>query len=401
MNKVFMEYLDKFMEVFVDDILVFSKTEKEHAEHLMLVLQKLREHKLYAKRSECEFWLKEVSFLCHIVSNGGISVDPGKVKDVLNWKPPTDVGEIRSFLGLAGYYRRFIEGFSKLAKPMTSLLEKNAKFVWSDKCQASFEELKKRLTTTPVLVLPDLSKKFSIYCDASRQGLGCVLMQEGRVVAYASRQLRKHELNYPTHDLELAAVVHALKIWRYYLIGNKSDIYTDHKSLKYIFTQSDLNLRQPRWLELIKDYDIEIHYHLGKANVVADALSRKSYANEIQMLSMTNELCAEFEHLNLGIVTNTMELVIEPTLEQEIYKGQLKDEKLKKIAEDIVIGKSPGFLLDDNEILWFGKRLCVPEDQAIRQAILRKAHESAYSIHPGSTKMYLDLKQKYWWVGLK
>jgi hypothetical protein len=281
-----------------------------------LVLQKLREHKLYAKRSKCEFWLKEVSFLGHIVSNGGISVDPGKVKDVLNWKPPTDVGEIRSFLGLAGYYRRFIEGFSKLAKPMTSLFEKNAKFVWSDKCQASFEELKKRLTTAPVLVLSDLSRKFSIYCDASHQGLGCVLMQEGRVVAYATRQLRKHELNYPTHDLELAALVHALKIWRYYLIGHKSDIYTDHKSLKYIFTQSDLNLRQRRWLELIKDYDIEIYYHPGKANVVADALSRKSYANKMQMLSMTSELYAEFKYLNLGIVTNTMELVIEPTLEQ-------------------------------------------------------------------------------------
>jgi hypothetical protein len=156
--------------------------------------------------------LKEVSFLGHIVSNGGISVDPGKVKDVLNWKPPINVSEIRSFLGLAGYYMRFIEGFSKLAKPMTALLEKNTKFVWFEKCQANFEELKKRLTTAPVLVLPDLSKPFSIYCDASRLGLGCVLMQEGRVVAYASRQLRKHELNYRTHDLELAAVVHALKI---------------------------------------------------------------------------------------------------------------------------------------------------------------------------------------------
>jgi hypothetical protein len=181
--------------------------------------------------------LKEVSFLGHVVSNGGIAVDPSKVKDVLNWKPPTNVGEIRSFLGLAGYYRRFIEGFSKLAKPMTALLEKNAKFVWSEKCQANFEELKKRLTTAPVLILLDLSKSFSIYCDASRLGLGCVLMQEGRVVAYASMQLIKHELNYPTHDLELAAVVHVLKIWRHYLIGYKSDIYTDHKSLKYIFTQ--------------------------------------------------------------------------------------------------------------------------------------------------------------------
>jgi hypothetical protein len=151
MNKVFMEFLDKFVVVFIDDILIFSKIEEEHAEHLRLVLQKLREHKLYAKRSKCEFWLKEVSFLGHVVSNGRIAVDPGKVKDVLNWKPPTDVGQIRSFLGLVGYYRRFIDGFSKLAKPMTALLEKNAKFVWSEKCQANFEELKKRLTTAPVL----------------------------------------------------------------------------------------------------------------------------------------------------------------------------------------------------------------------------------------------------------
>ena len=148
-------------------------------------------------------------------------------------------------------------------------------------------------------------------------------MQEGRVVAYASRQLRKHEPNYPTQDLELAAVVHALKIWRHYLIRHKSDIYTDHKSLTYIFTQTDLNMRQHRWLELIKDYDLEVHYHPGKANVVADALSRKSYTKEVQVAAMSSELCAEFEQLNLGFVTNAVELVIKITLEQEIRKGQL------------------------------------------------------------------------------
>jgi hypothetical protein len=243
MNKVFMEYLDRFIVVFVDDILVFSKTMEEHKEHLRLVLEKLRSNQLYAKFNKCEFWLTEVAFLGHVISAGGVSVDPGKVKDVLNWMPPTTVSEIWSFLGLAGYYCRFIKDFSKIAKPMTK------------ECQASFEELKKRLTSSPVLVLPDLTKKFDIYCDASRQGLGCVLMQEGQVLCYASRQLRKHEENYPTHDLELAAVVHALKIWRHYLIGHRCEIYNDHKSLKYIFTQNDLNLRQRRWLELVKDYD--------------------------------------------------------------------------------------------------------------------------------------------------
>jgi hypothetical protein len=279
MNKVFMDYLDTFVVIFIDDILIYSKSEAEHEKHLRLVLQRLREHKLYAKLSKCEFWIDEVPFLGHVISKGGIAVDPGKVKDVLDLVVPQTVKEVRSFLGLAGYYRRFIENFSKIAKPLTSLLEKGVDFSWTDERQKAFEELKKRLTMAPVLTLPDQSKRFTVYCDASRDGLGCVLMQEGRVIAYASRQLRRHELNYPTHDLELAAVAHALKIWRHYLFGQRCDIYTDHKSLKYIFTQSEVNMRQRRWLELVKDYDLEIHYHPGKANVVADALSRKSYVN--------------------------------------------------------------------------------------------------------------------------
>jgi hypothetical protein len=244
MNKVFIKYLDKFVVVFIDDILIFFKMEEEHEKHLTMVLEKLRSNQLYAKFSKCEFWLIEVAFLGHIISAGGVSVDPSKVKDVLNWMPQTNTSEIQSFLGLASYYRRFIKDFSKIVKPMTRLLEKNKDFDWTEECQASFEELKKRLTLAPVLILPDITKKFNIYCDASRQGLGCVLMQDGKLVSYASCQLRKHEENYPTHDLELAAVVHALKIWRQYLIGHRCEIYSDHKSLKYIFTQTDLNLRQ-------------------------------------------------------------------------------------------------------------------------------------------------------------
>ncbi|WVZ80320.1 hypothetical protein U9M48_027806 [Paspalum notatum var. saurae] len=273
MNSVFMNELDKFVLVFIDDILIYSKSEEEHKEHLRIVLNRLREHKLYAKFSKCAFWLKEVSFLGHILSEKGVAVNPSKVKDVLNWKQPETVTEIRSFLSLAGYYRRFIKDFSKTAKPMTSLTKKNAKYVWSSNCEEAFQTLMKLLTSAPVLAQPDVTKPFDVYCDASGSGLGCVLMQEGRVIAYASRQLRKHEANYPTHDLELAAVVHALKIWRHYLLGNTCHIYTDHKSLKYILTQPELNMRQRWWLELIKDYDLEIHYHLGKANVVADALS--------------------------------------------------------------------------------------------------------------------------------
>ncbi|KAK1601541.1 hypothetical protein QYE76_037190 [Lolium multiflorum] len=157
---------------------------------------------------------------------------------------------------------------------MTQLLKKDKKFEWTEKCEESFQELKTKLTTAPILIMPDITKTFDVYCDASKIGLGCVLMQEGKVISYLSRQLKPHEQNYPTHDLELAAVVLALKVWRHYLMGNRCEIYSDHKSLKYIFTQKELNMRQRRWLELIKDYDMEIHYHPGKANVVADALSR-------------------------------------------------------------------------------------------------------------------------------
>jgi hypothetical protein len=226
--------------VFIDDIFIYSKSVSDHEKHLRLVLQKLRDNQLYTKYSKCKFWIDKVPFLGHIISNGGISVDLAKVKEIVAWSIPTTITEVRSLLGLVGYYWRFIEGFSKIAKPMTSLLEKGREFKWDEKCQESFDQLKKRLMSPQVLVMPDLQKGFDIYCDACGEGLGCVLMQEGHVIAYTSCQLRKHELNYPTHDLELAAVVHALKIWRHCTMGTKCQVYTDHKSLNYIFTQKDL-----------------------------------------------------------------------------------------------------------------------------------------------------------------
>jgi hypothetical protein len=178
-----------------------------------------------------------------VVSPEGITVDPGKVKEVWEWKPPTSVSEVRSFLGLAGYYRWFIPNFSKIAKPITKLLKKGNKYVWSDACDEAFKHLKKLLTTSPAVAQPDTTKPFDVYCDASSTGLGSVLMQEGQVISYSSRQLRRHEEDYPTHDLELAAVVMALRICHHYLFGNVIHIYTDHKSLKYNFTQPDLNMR--------------------------------------------------------------------------------------------------------------------------------------------------------------
>jgi hypothetical protein len=339
--------------VFIDGILVYSHNEETHEDHLRLVLQKLRENQLYAKFSKCGFWLKEVVFLGHIITDGGIKVDLGKISEILNWKQSTDVSMIRSFLGLAGYCRRLIEGFSKIVKPLTSLLEKGKEFKWDEACHKCFDELKERLTTAPVLIMPDIHKGFDVYCDASRLGLGCVLMQEGNVIAYASRQLRKHEKNYPTHDLELAVVVHALKIWRHYMVGNNCKIFTDHKRLKYIFTQKELNLRQRRWLELIKDYDLEIQYRPRKANVVADALSRKGQLNIITTHLMPQELCSEMEQLNLGMLNN-MEatfMEVEYTLEQEIRKGQECDEKNKEIKAHINLGKTFDFTEDEQGTL--------------------------------------------------
>nr|GEZ54154.1 putative reverse transcriptase domain-containing protein [Tanacetum cinerariifolium] len=243
MNQVCKPYLDKFMIVFIDDILIYSKDEKEHEEHLKVIL----EEELYANFSKCEFWIPKVQFLGHMIDSQG----------------------------LAGYYQRIIEGFLKIAKPMTKLTQKKVKFEWGDKQEAAFQLLKQKLCSAPILALPEGSEDFIVYCNASNKGLGDVLMQREKVISYASRQLKIHEKNYTTHDLELEAVVFALKIWRHYMYETKCIVFTDHTSLQYILDQKELNMRQRRWLELLSDYDCDIHYHPGKANVVTDALSRK------------------------------------------------------------------------------------------------------------------------------
>ena len=244
--------------MFIDDILMYSKDREDHDTHLQVVLETLRKEQLYAKLSKCEFWLNEVSFLGHIVSKEGIRVDPKKIEVVVEWKLPRNVTKVSSFLGLAGYYRRFVKGFSMIVASMTRLLQKNVKYEWSEKCQRSFDKLKAFLIKAPVLTQSTYGKEYVIFSHASLNGLGCVLMQEGKVVAYASRQLKPHEKNYPPHDLELAAIVFALKIWRHYLYGEKCFICTDHKSLNYLPSQRELNLRQRRWMKLIKDYDCVI-----------------------------------------------------------------------------------------------------------------------------------------------
>ncbi|KAG8493077.1 hypothetical protein CXB51_010417 [Gossypium anomalum] len=298
MNRIFRPYLDQFVVMFIDDILIYSCDETEHAEHLRLVI--------------------------------GIRVDPSRISAILDWKPPKNVSEVQSFLGLAGYYRRYVKAFSMIAAPMTKLLRKDVKFEWSEKCQKSFDLLKALLTEAPVLVQPEYGKEFVIYSDASLNGLGCVLMQEGKVIAYALRQLKSHERNYPTYDLELTTI-------------------------------KDLNLRQRRWLELLKDYELVIDYHPGKANVFADALSQKS-------LFALRTMNAHMAMSDDGLIV--AELKARPLSIQQICNAQKVDNEL------------------------------IAKRAHVRWMLIQNS-SSRLSVHPGSTKMYNDLKQLYWWHGMK
>ncbi|GJR84695.1 putative reverse transcriptase domain-containing protein [Tanacetum coccineum] len=235
MNQVCKPYLDKFIIIFIDDILTYSRKKKEHEEHLKAILELLKKEESYAKFSKCEFWIPKVQFLGHVIDSQGIQMDPAKIESIKDWASPKTLTEIRQFLGLVGYFRRFIEGLSKVAKPMTKLMQKKVAFEWGDEQEAAFQTLKNKLCSAPILALPQGAENFIVYCNASHKGLGA----------------------------------------RHYLNGTKCTMFTDHKSLQHILDQKELNMRQRRWLELLSDYNYEIRYHPGKANVVADALSRK------------------------------------------------------------------------------------------------------------------------------
>ncbi|GJS03070.1 putative reverse transcriptase domain-containing protein [Tanacetum coccineum] len=329
MNRVCKPYLDKFVIVFIDDILIYSKSEGEHEVHLKTILDLLKKEKLYAKFSKFEFWLKEVQFLGHVVNRDGIHVDLSKgVKSVKsNWKPPPE-SELKSVL----FFR--IGGAN----------EQDERF-------------------------PFLKEN---YGNAS---------SKGKVIAYASRQLKTHEKNYTTHDLELGAVVFALKIWRHYLYGTKSVIYTDHKSLQYIFDQKDLNMRQRRWIELLSDYECEIKYHPGKANVVADALSRKERLKPRRVRAMS--------------------ITIHSGIKTKILEAQGEASKDLKAPAEWLRGLEIHFERRGDGEIYFFDRIWIPSVGGVRKLIMDEAHTSRYSIHPGADKMYHDLRNLYWWPGMK
>ncbi|GJW57359.1 putative reverse transcriptase domain-containing protein [Tanacetum coccineum] len=345
MNKVCGPYLDKFVIVFIDDILIYSKTQEEHVEYLRLVLGLLKKEKLYAKFFLSVDSAKEVKVSWHVINGNGIHVDPSKIEDVKNWKAPRTPIEVCSFLGLAWYYRRFIKNFSKIAKSFTILNQKCKTFDWGKEQELAFRTLKDKLCNTPVLALVDGPKDFMVYCDTSRIGLDCVLMQRGKVIAYASRQLKIHEKNYTTHDLELDAVVFVLKIWRHYLYGTKSAIYTNHKSLQRIFSQKD------------------------KANVMADALNRKDRVKPKRVRAMN--------------------MTLQSSIKDRILAAQ-------KEAVDEFVGLQNG--LDEmieqrsDGTLYYMDRIWIPLKGEVRTLIMDEAHKSKYSVHLGADKMYYDLE---------
>ncbi|GJS78247.1 putative reverse transcriptase domain-containing protein [Tanacetum coccineum] len=339
-------YLDKFVIVFIDDILIYSKDEKEHEEHLKAILELLKKEKLYAKFSKCEFWIPKVQFLGHVIDSRGIHVDPAKIESIKDWASPKIPTKIRQFLGLAGYYRR----------------------------RKRFQLIKQKSCSAPILALPEGSKDFVVYCDASHKGLGVVLMQREKVIAYASRQLKVHEKNYTTHDLELGSVVFALKIWRHYLYGTRCTVFTDHKSLQHILDQKELNMRQRRWLELLSDYDCDIRYHPGKANVVADALSRKERIEPLRVRALV---------MTIGL-----------DLPKRILEAQIEAQKPENLVNEDVGGiirrDIPKERLEpraDGTLCLHG-RSWLPCYGDLRSVIMHESHKSKYSIHPGSEKMY-------------
>ncbi|GKE74693.1 putative reverse transcriptase domain-containing protein, partial [Tanacetum coccineum] len=294
---------------------------------------------------------------------------------------PRTPTEIQQFLDLAGYYRRFIEGFSKIAKSITKLTQKGVKFDLGDKQEAAFQLIKQKLCSAPILALPEGSEDFIVYCDASIKGLGAVLMQREKVIAYASRQLKIHKKNYTTQDLELEAVVFALKIWRHYLYGIKCTVFTDHKSLQHILDQKELNMRQRRWLELLSDYDYKICYHPGKANVVADALSHKEQNKPLRVRALVMTI-------GLNLSKQILEAQIEAQNPENIKNEDVGGMIRKDIPKEKLEPRADGTLC-------LNSRSWLPCYGNLRTVIMHESHKLKYSIHSGLDKMYQDMKKLY------
>ena len=379
MHSIFREQLDDFIVIFLDDILVYSKDLEGHVTHVRKTLEILRQNQLYAKVSKCAFFQSSVEYLGHIVSAEGLAVDPAKVKAVQEWKVPTSVTEIRSFLGLAGYYRRFIPQFAKIAAPLTNLTRKNTPFTWSLREGEAFKELKEVLQHAPVLQLADPTRDYIVTTDASDFAMGAVLSQvweDGEhPIAYESRKMNATKMNYPTHERELLAVIHALRVWRHYLLGKRFKIFTDHHSLKYLMTQPNLSKRQARWVEMLAEFDFEVVHRPGKSNVVADALSR---LNAVQCGAASRG--HHREDLFKGL--------------EQAYKN---DKETKMIMQNLDVHRE--FCVIQNKLYYTGKgwmQLYLPLGK-FRDFIMQECHDTRYAGHLGVRKIEELISRDFYW----
>lgn len=335
--------------IFFDDILIYSNSLSKHLDHLKLVFEVMRKNSLYAKESKCSFATSKVEYLGHYIEEKGISTDPNKIKAVAEWPKPENLKQLRGFLGLAGYYRRFVKGFGTIARPLTALTKKEV-FSWSTEAQDAFKELKKALCEAPVLALPQFDKPFLVETDASESGIGAVLMQEGHPLAYISRHLKGKQLHLSIYEKELLAVVFAVQKWRHYLITRHFVIKTDQKSLKYLLEQRLNTPIQQQWLPKLLEFDYEIQYRQGKDNVAADALSRVEGA----------------EILNMAMS------VLECDLMKEIQDGYSTDTELKQIIEKLKLDpKAKRFYSWVQNVLRRKSKILVPANAELREKILQ------------------------------
>jgi hypothetical protein len=397
MHSLFGTHLDHFLVVFLDDILIFSRTVEEHREHVRKVLQLLRENKLYANESKCEFFKQFISFLGHVVSAAGISMEEDKVKAIKEWPTPTGVAAVRSFLGLAGYYRRFVKHFSTIASPLTDLLRTEVKFRWDESQRQSFSQLKQAVSTAPVLTLPDDSLPYTVMTDASGFAVGATLSQDQgngpQPIAFLSHKMNEHEVNYPVHEQELLAIIIALKEWRHYLHGRPFKIITDHQSLRYLSTQPHLSSRQVRWSEFLSQFNYQIEYKPGKSNVVADALSRRE-----DLAKIPTAHAAEIDHECLAALT-AVELTISEPLLQQIKDSYSLDSFYHKLLTSSSSHPSPHYRIR-NGLVYCGAQLCIPPSDEIKSKLIAEAHDSAIGGHMGIARTIEQLTRSYYWHNL-
>ncbi|KAJ9508991.1 hypothetical protein QJQ45_001437 [Haematococcus lacustris] len=405
MSDIFRQELDDCVIVYLDDILIFSRSHADHAQHLRRVLGLLQEHKLYAKLSKCEFGLSQTEFLGHIISSTGIACDPKKITAVETWPVPTTVQDVRSFLGLANFYRRFVKNFADIAAPLTALTQadghdKQGKVAWGPAQQSAFEALKTALTSAPVLIAPDPAQPYTLRCDASGIGIGAVLSQgkgpAERVVAYHSRKLLPAERNYPTHEQELLSMVEALKVWRHYLLGVHFTLLTDNWANKHLQSQPNLDSRrQARWMEVLQDYNCSIDHIPGKHNMVADALSRRP---DYQVYTQTLELHA-LTTTGTSAQGHETQVSFAPHILQKIGETASADAQYQRYHAAALAGKARQFIIRDNQLYHTGRgsvKLYIPVGP-LRTDLLCEAHDIPISGHLGRDKTYARLSRLYFW----